>query len=276
MQPSTMRAAVTSGFGGPERLEVRDDVLVPQPGAREVLIEVGACCCNNSDIWLREGAYGREDDPQVQASWLRGADPPRFPLIQGADIVARVVELGADVDEVWLGRRVLVDHTLHDAASAQPYGIAGIFGSERDGGFAEYATAPATSLGVIETGELSDVQGAALGSASFVTAIRMLKRARAASGELVVIAGASGGVGTAAVQLAKLCGADVIALADPGKAGTLTDLGADAVVAGRDPDLLELVRARCWRARHRRRRGCRRRPAVSRPCWCCCGRSDVT
>jgi len=88
MRASIMRAAVTSGFGGPERLEVRDDVPVPEPAAGEALIEVGACCCNNSDIWLREGAYGREDDPAAQAGWLRAVvGPPSFPLIQGADIV---------------------------------------------------------------------------------------------------------------------------------------------------------------------------------------------
>jgi len=89
MRASIMRAAVTSGFGGPERLEVRDDVPVPEPAAGEALIEVGACCCNNSDIWLREGAYGREDDPAAQAGWLRAVGPPRFPLIQGADIVGQ-------------------------------------------------------------------------------------------------------------------------------------------------------------------------------------------
>jgi NADPH:quinone reductase-like Zn-dependent oxidoreductase len=243
MRPSAMRAAVTSGFGGVDRLEVRDDVPLPRPAAGEVLVEVGACCCNNSDIWLREGAYGREDDPQAQAGWLRGVEPPRFPLIQGADIVGRVVELGEEVEPRWLGRRVLVDHTLHDTRSAEPYGIAGIFGSERDGGFAEYATAPATSLGVISADELSDVQVAALGSASFVTAIRMLKRARLAAGELVLIAGASGGVGTAAVQLAKLKGARVIALADPGKVDAIRELGADDVVASRDTDLEGAVRA---------------------------------
>jgi len=238
-----MRAAVTSGFGGPERLEVRDDVAVPEPAAGEVLVEVGACCCNNSDIWLREGAYGREGDPQAQAGWLRDVEPPRFPLIQGADIVGRVVELGADVQAGWLDRRVLVDHTLHDAASEEPYGIAGIFGSERDGGFAEYATAPVKSLGVIEADELSDVQVAALGSASFVTAMRMLERARLAQDELVLIAGASGGVGTAAVQLAKLRGARVIALADPGKHDAVRACGADAVVASRADDLQHAVRA---------------------------------
>ena len=199
MRPSVMRAAVTSGFGGIDRLEVRDDVPLPRPAAGEVLVEVGACCCNNSDIWRGEGAYGREDDPQAQAGWLRGGEPPRFPLIQGADIVGRVVELGVEVQPCWLGRRVLVDHTLHDTRSAEPYGIAGIFGSERDGGVAQYATAPATSLGVITADELSDVQVAALGAASFVTAIRMLKRARLAAGELVLVAGASGGVGTAVV-----------------------------------------------------------------------------
>jgi NADPH:quinone reductase-like Zn-dependent oxidoreductase len=149
------------------------------------------------------------------------------------------------VEQVWLGRRVLVDTTLHDAASTEPYGIAGIFGSERDGGFAEYATAPVTSLGVVEVDDLSDVEVAALGSASFVTAIRMLKRARLVEGELVLIAGASGGVGSAAVQLGKLRGAQVIALSDPGKANTIRDLGADAVVASRDLDLPNAVRAAC-------------------------------
>jgi NADPH:quinone reductase-like Zn-dependent oxidoreductase len=134
---------------------------------------------------------------------------------------------------------------LHDAASTEPYGIAGIFGSERDGGFAEYATAPVTSLGVVEVDDLSDVEVAALGSASFVTAIRMLKRARLVEGELVLIAGASGGVGSAAVQLGKLRGAQVIALSDPGKANTIRDLGADAVVASRDLDLPNAVRAAC-------------------------------
>ncbi len=245
MRASVMRAAVTSGFGGPERLEVLDDVAVPEPAAGEVLVEVGACCCNNSDIWLREGSYGREDDSQAQAGWLREVEPPRFPLIQGADIVGRIVETGEGVEQGWLGRRVLVDTTLHDAASTEPYGIAGIFGSERDGGFAEYATAPVTSLGVVEVDDLSDVEVAALGSASFVTAIRMLKRARLVEGELVLIAGASGGVGSAAVQLGKLRGAQVIALSDPGKANTIRDLGADAVVASRDLDLPNAVRAAC-------------------------------
>ena len=245
MRASVMRAAVTSGFGGPDRLEVLDDVAVPEPAAGEVLVEVGACCCNNSDIWLREGSYGREDDSQAQAGWLREVEPPRFPLIQGADIVGRIVETGEGVEQGWLGRRVLVDTTLHDAASTEPYGIAGIFGSERDGGFAEYATAPVTSLGVVEVDDLSDVEVAALGSASFVTAIRMLKRARLVEGELVLIAGASGGVGSAAVQLGKLRGAQVIALSDPGKANTIRDLGADAVVASRDLDLPNAVRAAC-------------------------------
>jgi len=71
--------------------------------------------------------------------------------------VGRVVQAARDVDDGWVGRRVLVDHTLRDASSSQPYGIAGIIGSERDGGFAEYATAPVEHLGVIEADELSDV-----------------------------------------------------------------------------------------------------------------------
>jgi D-arabinose 1-dehydrogenase-like Zn-dependent alcohol dehydrogenase len=156
--PQTMRAAVTTGFGGPEMLEVRDDVSVPKVVAGEALIEVSACCCNNSDIWLREGAYGREDDPEARSGWLRGAKAVEFPLIQGADIVGRVAAVGAGVDQELVGSRVLVDHTLHSDDSEEPYGIAGIVGSERDGGFAEFATAPAANLGVIDS-EMSDVGG---------------------------------------------------------------------------------------------------------------------
>lgn len=238
----TMKAAVTTAFGGADKLEFREDVPVPRPHDGEVLIEVGACCCNNSDIWLREGAYGREDDPNAKANWLRGAKPPEFPLIQGADIVGRIVEVGRNVDDGWLSKRVLVDHTLHDDASNEPYGIAGIIGSERDGGFAEYATAPVENLGVIEDEALSDIEIAALSSASFVTAMRMLERTELAEGETVLITGASGGVGTAAVQLAKLRGATVVALAGATKTEEVKACGADIVVPSRTPDLASAVR----------------------------------
>lgn len=114
---TTMRAAVTIGFGGPEMLEVRDNVPVPDAGPGEALVEVGACCCNNSDLWLREGAYGREDEPDARAGWRREAQPVSFPLIQGSGTVGRVAAVGEGADERLLGQRVLVEHTLHSDAA---------------------------------------------------------------------------------------------------------------------------------------------------------------
>lgn len=227
-----MKAAVTVGFGGSDQLVIRDDVPTPVPGSDEALVRVCTCCCNNSDIWLREGAYGREDDPDAKAGWLRGVEAPRFPLIQGADIVGHVASVGDASHEHFVGKRVLVNHTLYSDSSTEPYNIAGIIGSERDGGFAEFATVPIENLGVI-TSDFSDVEVAALGSASFVTAIRMIKRARLGAGETVMVTGASGGVGTAAVQLAKMLGSHVIAMASPGKEELLRSIGAEFVVASR-------------------------------------------
>jgi NADPH:quinone reductase-like Zn-dependent oxidoreductase len=231
-----MKAAITIGFGGADQLVVRDDVPTPVAGPGEALVRVSACCCNNSDIWLREGAYGREDDPDAMAGWLRGVQPPRFPLIQGADIVGQVISVGTGAPEHLVGKRVLVNHTLYDDASDEPYNIAGIIGSEKDGGFAEFATVPIENVGVI-TSDFTDVEVAALGSASFVTAIRMIERARLAAGETVLVTGASGGVGTAAVQLAKLVGARVVAMGNSGKEAQLRSIGAEVVVPSRSMQL---------------------------------------
>lgn len=231
-----MKAAVTLGFGGPDQLVIRHDVPKPVQRKGEALLRVSACCCNNSDIWLREGAYGKEDDPEATAGWLRGVQPPRFPLIQGADIVGHVVSVADDACRDLIGKRVLVNHTLYDDDSREPYNIAGIIGSERDGGFAEFAAVPIENLGII-TSNFTDVEVAALGSASFVTAIRMIERARLASGETVLVTGASGGVGTAVVQLAKLRGARVVAMANSGKEARLRSIGADHVVPSRSTRL---------------------------------------
>ena len=88
--PSTMRAVLPTGHGGPEVLEYREDCPVPEPAAGDVLVEVTACGVSNTDIRVREGACGTEDDPRAVSSWRRGV-PIRFPRIQGADFVGRLV-----------------------------------------------------------------------------------------------------------------------------------------------------------------------------------------
>src|SRR4051794_22278904 len=136
--PQTMRAVRITQHGGPEVLEMTE-LAVPRPQPGETLVRVDTVALNNTDLWTREGVYGRSGDPQALSGW-RG--PIDFPRIQGADVVGRVVAVGADVDESLVGRRVLIDPAIYDTdgPDANPVGL---MGSERDGGYAEYVTAPA-------------------------------------------------------------------------------------------------------------------------------------
>ena len=102
-----MRAMLLTGFGGPEKLAYRTDVAVPIPKSGEVLVQVGACGVNNTDIWTREGAYGSDE----QLGWQGGAF--QFPRIQGADTVGRIVEVGEKVSQDRLGERVMVNPTIY-------------------------------------------------------------------------------------------------------------------------------------------------------------------
>ena len=221
-----MRAILLTGHGGPEKLEYREDVPIPEPAEGEVLIEVGAAGVNNTDIWTREGAYGAANDPDAVGGWRRG-EPMRFPRIQGADVAGRIVGVGDGVPGSRLGERVLVDPVLYSEEGDGLVG-AGLIGSERDGGFAEYVAVPAENAHAVSTA-LTDEELATFPTA-YVTAERMLNRARVAEGETVFVTGASGGVGSALVQLVKIRGARVVALVGPGKEGKARELGADVVV----------------------------------------------
>ena len=142
-----MRAVVLTGHGGLEQLEYVTDAPVPIPDRDEVLVEVGACGMNNTDINTRTGWYSRsvsaatgEETTTTDAdgSWSGGVT---FPLIQGADPVGRIVEVGSSVDGDRVGERVLIDAWLRDPQG--DLAKAGYLGSERDGGYAEYVTVPA-------------------------------------------------------------------------------------------------------------------------------------
>ena len=85
MVPRTMKAVVLTGHGDLDKLVYREDVPVPQPAAGEVLIEVSACGMNNTDVWVRQAAYGTDEDPKAPSSWRRGANTLTFPRIQGTD-----------------------------------------------------------------------------------------------------------------------------------------------------------------------------------------------
>ena len=233
---TTMRAVRVTQHGGPEVLEVAE-VAVPAPGAGEVLVRVGAVALNNTDLWTREGAYGRPEDATARSGW-RG--PIDFPRIQGADVAGRVAAVGAGVDENLVGRRVVVDPAIYDTAGPDANPV-GLMGSERDGGYAEYVTAPAERVHDVTASPLTDDQLAALPTA-YGTALGMIERGRLREGETALVSGASGGVGIAAVQLARARGARVVAVSSGAKIDAVRQAGAHHVV-DRALDVAEQVRA---------------------------------
>ncbi|WP_026152377.1 zinc-binding dehydrogenase [Actinopolyspora halophila] len=231
-----MKAAVLTGFGGPERLLVREDVAVPRPGRGQVLVRVAAAAVNNTDLWTRHGAYGLPEDPSALAGW-RGTI--EFPRVQGGDIAGTVVELGAEVDPALHGARVLVDPALYEAETAEANPV-GLLGSEADGGFAQYVVVAAARAHVMTGSPLSDEQLACLPIA-YGTAMGMLERARIAEGESVLVTGASGGVGLALVQLAAARGAHVVATTTRDKSELVSRSGAHTVIRRDADDVVEAI-----------------------------------
>ncbi len=219
-----MRAAVLTRFGGPEVVELRD-LPDPRPGRDQVRVRVAAAATNNTDLWTRAGGYGLSGDPDALAGW-RG--PIDFPRIQGADVAGRVDEVGEGVDANLVGRRVLVDPATFAGDGEEPR-LVGVLGSEHDGGFAEYVVVAADRVHDMTDSPLSDLELACLPIA-YGTAMGMLERGGVRPGETVLVTGASGGVGLAAVQLAAARGCRVIAQTSAGKSDLVRDSGADEVV----------------------------------------------
>jgi len=237
--PERMAGVHLTGHGGLDKLVYRIDLSVPRPRAGEVLIKVRAAAVNNTDINTRTGWYSRAVRGETNAGGAQGFDetnagdatwsgrPLEFPRIQGADCFGEIVVVGEGVPEARVGERVLVRTMLRAPVGFRPYDC-WTFGSECDGGFAEYAVAPAADVFRVDSA-LSDGELGAIACA-YSTAEGMLQRAGVSGSDRVLILGASGGVGSAAVQLAKLRGAEVIAVASPGKAEAVHRLGADRIV----------------------------------------------
>ncbi len=231
-----MCAVLLTGYGGLDKLEYRDDVPIPPVGPDDVLIKVGACGVNNTDLWTRQGAYGSETDPQAISAWRQ--EPMQFPRIQGADIVGHIVDVGSKVSPSRVGERVIVDPTLY-TEDGEGLLEAGFTGSERDGGFAEYTAAPARNAHLINA-SLSDAELATFPTA-YVTGERMLNRARLKAGETILITGASGGVGSGLVQLARVRGARIITIVGAGKEEKVGQLGAEIVITRGSENMHEAI-----------------------------------
>ncbi len=230
-----MRGVQLTGHGGLEKLVLRDNIPVPTPGPRDFLIKVSAAGVNNTDLNTRLGWYSKSDGESQDASWT--GEAIQFPRIQGADVCGRVVAVGKQVDSSLLQKRVLVEPCLWEAdgkALAQPWYL----GSECDGGFAEYTAVAARHVHKINS-YFSDVELASFPCA-YSTAENLLTRANVAFNHVVLVTGASGGVGSAVIQLARARGARVIGITSPAKADRVLRLGAEQTLA-RNDDIVQLL-----------------------------------
>lgn len=232
-----MTAVLLTGNGGLDKLEYRSDVAVPRPNAEEVLIEVAAAGINNTDINTRIGWYSKKVTAETSSGGANGFESVgddaswsgntlNFPRIQGADVCGRIVAVGDSVPTERIGERVLVRNMLRSYVEYRPFEC-WTLGSECDGGFAQYTVAPARETHAVNS-DWSDAELAAIPCA-YSTAENMLHRA-AVGPERVLVTGASGGVGLAAVQLAKRRGAEVVAVCSADKATDVKAQGADHTV----------------------------------------------
>ena len=213
-----MKAAVFHRHGGPEVLRI-EDVPDPEPGPGEVRIRVRAASLNHLDIWVRKG---------LPFELL-------MPHIGGSDMAGEVDLLGPGVHGVKLGTRVVVDPSLgYDWYSGVsqgpnlPQSELSILGEQTQGGFAEYAVVPVDNLLQVPD-SVSFELAAAAGLVSVTAWHALMSRARLQPGEHVLVTGASGGVSTMAIQIAKLAGAKVSALTSVGNVERVRALGADVV-----------------------------------------------
>ncbi len=214
-----MRAAVFAEFGAPDVVHL-EDLPTPQPGPGEVRLAVRAAAMNHLDLWIRRGLPLKIT----------------MPHIGGADVAGVVDAVGPGVAGISPGTRVVVDPSLdyawYDRASSGP-GLPArefrIIGEHTQGGFAEYCVVPAANL--VEIPEGVAFETAAAASLVSVTAWRALVvRGGLRAGERVLITGASGGVSTVAIQVARLAGAEVFAVTSGAEnVARARELGAHAV-----------------------------------------------
>ncbi|MGP4068316.1 zinc-binding dehydrogenase [Halobacillus sp. B29] len=230
-----MKAVQVTGYGDVDQLEVveRD---IPEPKSNEVLIKVKACAINNTEIWMREGAYGTGG----KSGWR--PEGVQFPRIPGSDITGTIEKAGSEVDQHMIGRDVVVfpftssgdegkEHIAEDMS---------FIGSEYDGGYAEYVVWPAELCFDMP---LSDYTDSAVFSVSGMTAWHMIEQLQVQPGETIMVTGANGGVGSLNVQIAsQVFGAKVIAIVgDLALEERLKELGADHVLSYRSERLAEEI-----------------------------------
>lgn len=248
--PAYMSGVLLTGHGGPDMLSWSDRIPVPAPGPEEVLVQVLAAGVNATDINTRVGWYAKKDTPEV-GGW---AGLIQFPRIQGSDLCGRVVRLGAEVTGIRVGARVICATNQAEPTDSNPMAFRAI-GSEYDGAFAEFCCVPARHLYDVSASVLTDIEIGAMPCA-YGTAHNLLSRAGVRASEKVLITGASGGVGLAAVQLARLRGARVTGQCSVEKGEAVLKAGATHILPrDHDPDeksfdvILDLIGGAGWNKR---------------------------
>ena len=236
--PKHMKGFVLTGHGGPDKLVWREDLPLPDIGAGEVLIRVLASSLNNTDINTRVGWYSSSvrgdtasasqvaDNGSIQGDGAWNGSAVAFPRIQGADCYGEIVAVGRGVPETRMGERVLVRSLQTTGAGDEPMAT-WAFANDCDGAFAEFTKTFAQDAFAVKS-TWSDVELATI-PVVFSTAEGMIQRAGLGA-ERVLISGASGGVGSAAIQLAKRRGAYVAAIASSQKMQAVREIGADEVI----------------------------------------------
>lgn len=235
-----MQAVQVTGFGGVEKLHLTD-LPVPEPGPGEVRVRIRAAALNNSDIWMREGAYGTDTASETPAGWRR--EGIEFPRVPGSDIAGDIVQTGEGVDDERLHQPVV----LFPFRSPGPVGFEHmseeirLIGSEHDGGYAEYVVWDAERCLPMP---LSSYEKSAVFPISGLTAWHMINRSRVREGDTVLVTGATGGVGSLAVQIAaRVFGAKVIAVVrDDELKERMQAIGANDVVSYRSSRLARDVK----------------------------------
>ena len=227
-----MNAAYFEAHGGVENIQV-GDLPAPEPGPGEVRLDVRAAALNHLDLWVLGGLPGLELE---------------MPHIGGSDVAGTVGAVGEGVDDGLLGGRFVANPGVScgecEACAADEQPVCrryGIIGEHRPGGFAEHVVVPARNLYPIPKELAWEVAAAA--PLVYQTAWRaLMTRARLKSGESVLVTGASGGVSTAGIQIAKHEGATVFAVTSgPENVRRVTDLGADVVIDRLEEDFSKRI-----------------------------------
>ena len=234
-QQPVMKAVVTTGTGGYDRLDYRD-VPIPVPGPGEVLLKVLAAGMNNTEVNTRLGWYSSSVKSGTQQLSTTGQDSDiedggwnektPFPLIQGTDCCGEVILRADDVIRLEVGKRVLV------RACMRPNGFDSLnniwMASDFDGAFAQYVRVPASEVFEVDC-DWSNIELATIPCA-YGTAENMVHRTKVSAFDHVLVTGASGGVGSAVVQLAKRRGAHVTAIVGLSKIDSVANLGVDRII----------------------------------------------